>query len=55
LAASLALVGCLVASGAGAATQRQAPPIAGVTLDGKRVTLASLRGRPVLINVWSSW
>jgi hypothetical protein len=55
LAASLALVGCLVASGAGAAPQRQAPPIAGVTLDGKRVTLASLRGRPVLINVWSSW
>ncbi len=42
-------------TGAGASTAKQAPPIAGTTLDGKRVTLASLRGRPVLINVWSSW
>ena len=31
------------------------PPIAGVTLDGKRLALADLRGKPVLINVWSSW
>jgi hypothetical protein len=31
------------------------PPIAGKTLDGKRLSLASLRGKPVLINVWSSW
>jgi hypothetical protein len=54
-AASLALVAGLLVAAAGAGTDRQAPPIAGVTLEGKRVTLASLRGKPVLINVWSSW
>jgi hypothetical protein len=32
-----------------------APKTAGVTLGGKRLALADLRGRPVLINVWSSW
>jgi hypothetical protein len=54
LALCLALV---VPLAAGAAASRpKAPAIAGVTLDGKkRVTLASLRGRPVMINVWSSW
>ena len=30
-------------------------PVAGITLDGKRLSLADLRGKPVLINVWSSW
>ena len=32
-----------------------APAIAGTTLDGERLSLASFRGRPVLVNVWSSW
>jgi cytochrome oxidase Cu insertion factor (SCO1/SenC/PrrC family) len=32
-----------------------APPIAGTTLDGKALALADFRGRPVLVNVWSSW
>jgi cytochrome oxidase Cu insertion factor (SCO1/SenC/PrrC family) len=36
----------------GAAAKR---PFAGKTLDGKRLSLATLRGKPVLINVWSSW
>ncbi len=40
---------------AGAASRPQAPAISGVTLEGKKVALAQLRGRPVLINVWSSW
>jgi hypothetical protein len=31
-----------------------APAIEGVGLDGERRSLASLRGRPVLVNVWSS-
>ena len=29
--------------------------LSGVTLDGDAITLGDLRGRPVLINVWSSW
>jgi hypothetical protein len=38
-------------AGAGAAT----PKIAGTTLDGKRLSIAQLRGKPVIVNVWSSW
>lgn len=54
LAVCLVLV---VPLAAGAAPSRpKAPAIAGVTIDGtKQITLASLRGKPVLINVWSSW
>ena len=29
--------------------------ITGETLDGKRLSLGDLRGKPVVINVWSSW
>ena len=36
-------------------TRETAPALAGVTLDGDAITLGDLRGRPVLINVWSSW
>jgi hypothetical protein len=32
-----------------------APRIEGVTLDGERLSLADFRGRPVFVNVWSSW
>jgi hypothetical protein len=32
-----------------------APEIAGVDLDGNTLSLASFRGRAVLVNVWSSW
>ena len=56
LALSAALLALAVAGVAsGASTARPAPPIAGVTLDGKRLALADLRGKPVVINVWSSW
>jgi hypothetical protein len=56
----ITLVACLVAlltttSGAQAATRPKAPPIAGKTLAGTKVTLAQFRGKPVFINVWSSW
>lgn len=54
LALALALLGG-TASGAETAKRPEAPPIAGKTLDGKKLALASFRGRPVLINVWSSW
>jgi hypothetical protein len=53
LASSLVLA--LPAGRAEAATTAKQPPIAGVTLDGKRLALADLRGKPVVINVWSSW
>jgi cytochrome c biogenesis protein CcmG/thiol:disulfide interchange protein DsbE len=32
-----------------------APRLAGPTLDGGRLDLADLRGRPVLVNMWASW
>ena len=32
-----------------------APAIEGTSLDGERISLAELRGRPVFVNVWSSW
>jgi cytochrome c biogenesis protein CcmG/thiol:disulfide interchange protein DsbE len=31
---------------------RDAPPIVGQTLDGSTVSLAALRGRPVIVNFW---
>ena len=51
LLVTVALMSTLAASAADAPRQ----PIAGVTLDGKRLSLADLRGKPVVINVWSSW
>ena len=36
-------------------TARPAPEIAGTTLDGRRLALSSFRGKPVVVNVWSSW
>jgi cytochrome c biogenesis protein CcmG, thiol:disulfide interchange protein DsbE len=35
--------------------RRPAPQLTGVSLDGKQLSLAKLRGKPVFINVWSSW
>ena len=32
-----------------------APTIAGTSLDGEPVSLADFAGRPVFVNVWSSW
>jgi hypothetical protein len=32
-----------------------APDIGGETLDGAALSLSDFRGRPVLVNVWSSW
>lgn len=36
-------------------TREPAPAIEGTTLEGERISLKSLRGRPVFVNVWSSW
>jgi ABC-type glycerol-3-phosphate transport system substrate-binding protein len=32
-----------------------APAIAGTSLEDEPLSLADFRGRPVLVNVWSSW
>jgi hypothetical protein len=38
------------------ATERApAPSIEGTSLDGEHISLADYRGRPVFVNVWSSW
>ena len=54
-------VGALVvllatASTAAVASSRPtAPRTVGLTLEGKRLSLAEFRGKPVMLNVWSSW
>jgi hypothetical protein len=35
--------------------RRVAPEIAGTTLEGEAIALGDFRGRPVVVNVWSSW
>ncbi|CUU54228.1 Thiol-disulfide isomerase or thioredoxin [Parafrankia irregularis] len=37
------------------AQRRAAPKLAGETLDGDQLDLASLRGKPVVLNFWASW
>jgi cytochrome c biogenesis protein CcmG/thiol:disulfide interchange protein DsbE len=32
-----------------------APPLSGTTVDGRSVSLAALRGKPVIVNFWASW
>ncbi len=49
-------VGSLLLLGAATAAERpKAPPIVGKTLAGKKLSLAKFKGKPVMINVWSSW
>jgi hypothetical protein len=47
---ALTLVGA-----AGAATPPPAPQIGGPTVTGGTASLTQFRGKPVFINVWSSW
>ena len=37
------------------AERRPLPAFSGRTLDGKELDLASLRGRPLVLNFWASW
>ena len=55
LLGALALATLLSVGAVDAPAAKPKPPIAGVTLEGKRLALAELRDKPVLINVWSSW
>jgi cytochrome c biogenesis protein CcmG/thiol:disulfide interchange protein DsbE len=41
--------------GASVAAGREAPELAVSTFDGRAVTVASLRGRPLVLNFWASW
>src|SRR4029453_7357074 len=42
--------------GVGPQSQRRPrPALGGATLDGTRIDLASLRGRPLVLNFWASW
>ena len=57
----------LLAAACGASSEPESTPatvaaagagseeIAGETLDGERLSLADFRGKPVFVNVWSSW
>jgi hypothetical protein len=38
-----------------ASNRPPAPEIAGTSLEGEPISLADYRGRPVFVNVWSSW
>ena len=53
------VVGGLVAAelitAGGGASARPAPALPSQVLSGQRVDLASLRGKPALINFWASW
>lgn len=42
-------------SSGGAGAGDPAPRLTGTTLDGAPFDLASLRGRPVIVNYWASW
>ncbi len=63
LALLLAVAGC--GSEPETTTQPETPPaattapgasaVAGTTLDGEPISLDDFRGKPVFVNVWSSW
>lgn len=57
LGAALVLTGCgtEAAEAPPPSVARDAPEISGVTLDGDRLALSTFRGKPVVVNVWSSW
>jgi hypothetical protein len=52
IAACFALVAVTAAP---AATRKPAPKTVGPTVTGGTASLAKMRGKPVFINVWSSW
>lgn len=57
LLAALAAAGCADGPGGGGPPRvgQPAPAYEARTLDGAPATLAALRGRPVLLNVWATW
>ena len=55
LAAALIVAACGGSSGPVAAVGSPAPAVVGTSLDGSTVSLASLKGHPVVVNFWASW
>jgi cytochrome c biogenesis protein CcmG/thiol:disulfide interchange protein DsbE len=55
LAAAAVASGCGDAAGGPVVVGRPAPAYEARTLDGAPASLAALRGRPVLLNVWATW
>jgi hypothetical protein len=56
LFALAAVVTTLALAGTAVAAKRPAAPaVSGITLEGKSLSIARFKGRPVLLNVWSSW
>jgi hypothetical protein len=53
--AALTFVLALALTGSAPAAAPQAVRLAGTTLEGKSLSLADFRGKPVIVNVWSSW
>ncbi|MEO5633020.1 hypothetical protein [Gaiella sp.] len=51
----LVCLALVVVTTAAAATRQPAPAAAGPTVTGGKASLAALRGKPVFVNVWSSW
>ena len=62
-AIGLAVLACVVAgvvlaevlTAGGGETTREAPQLPKQVLSGPRVDLASLRGKPAIVNFWASW
>lgn len=55
VALSFAISSCAPAENAGPRVGSPAPGYQAATLDGDSVTLASFRGKPVLLNLWATW
>jgi cytochrome c biogenesis protein CcmG/thiol:disulfide interchange protein DsbE len=56
--AAVLVVGLIVfeiASAGSGGKPEPAPPLPGAVLQGPKTTLASLRGKPALVNFWASW
>lgn len=51
----LLVTACSPGDSQGGRTGEPAPALVATALDGTTVDLASLRGRPVIINFWASW
>jgi cytochrome c biogenesis protein CcmG/thiol:disulfide interchange protein DsbE len=55
LVLAIALAACGTSGSGTAKVGERAPDISATALDGTQITLAALRGRPVIVNFWGSW